>query len=110
MLLATTVIDLTGLHSRIVHRPRPENDPRQRPDISRAQNLLDWKHALCLETAWYAPSHISISYCPTRNCVRSSLRSRQLEQSCNFGIDSFASSARVGYTTALQLYRLAPHA
>ena len=29
------VIDLTGSHSRIVHRPRPEDDPEQRrPDIS----------------------------------------------------------------------------
>jgi UDP-glucuronate decarboxylase len=28
---------------RIVHRPLPENDPRQhRPDISRAQELLSW--------------------------------------------------------------------
>jgi UDP-glucuronate decarboxylase len=42
--LATMVIDLTGSCSRIVHRPRPEDDPRQRrPDISRAQDLLDWK-------------------------------------------------------------------
>jgi hypothetical protein len=69
MLLATMVIDLTGLDSRIVHRPRPENDPRQRrPDISRAQNLLDWSHSLCLKTASY------ISYCPTRNCEPSLLR------------------------------------
>jgi UDP-glucuronate decarboxylase len=42
--LATMVIDLTGSRSRIVHRPRPEDDPEQRrPDISRAQELLDWK-------------------------------------------------------------------
>jgi UDP-glucuronate decarboxylase len=42
--LATMVIDLTGSHSRIVHRPRPEDDPEQRrPDISRAQDLFDWK-------------------------------------------------------------------
>src|SRR5712664_1762093 len=42
--LAKMVIDLTGSHSRIVHRPRPEDDPEQRrPDISRAQDLLDWK-------------------------------------------------------------------
>jgi UDP-glucuronate decarboxylase len=42
--LATTVIDLTGSRSRIIHRPRPEDDPEQRrPDISRAQELLDWK-------------------------------------------------------------------
>jgi UDP-glucuronate decarboxylase len=42
--LATIVVDLTGSASRIVHHPRPEDDPRQRrPDISRAQALLDWK-------------------------------------------------------------------
>jgi len=42
--LATMVIDLTGSRSRIVHRPRPDDDPKQRrPDISRAQELLDWK-------------------------------------------------------------------
>jgi len=42
--LATMVIDMTGSRSRVVHRPLPENDPRQRrPDISRAQELLSWK-------------------------------------------------------------------
>jgi UDP-glucuronate decarboxylase len=42
--LAHLVIDLTGSPSHIVHRPRPEDDPKQRrPDISRAQDLLDWK-------------------------------------------------------------------
>jgi UDP-glucuronate decarboxylase len=41
--LANTIIDMTGSRSRIVHRPLPENDPRQRkPDISRAQELLSW--------------------------------------------------------------------
>jgi UDP-glucuronate decarboxylase len=41
--LASTVIEMTGSRSRIVHRPLPENDPRQRrPDISRAQDLLSW--------------------------------------------------------------------
>jgi UDP-glucuronate decarboxylase len=40
--LATMVVDLTGSRSRIVHRPRPQDDPEQRrPDISRAQELLD---------------------------------------------------------------------
>ncbi len=34
--LASTLIEMTGSRSRIVHRPLPENDPRQRrPDISR---------------------------------------------------------------------------
>jgi UDP-glucuronate decarboxylase len=38
------VIDLTGSKSRIVHRPLPEDDPKQRrPDISQAQKLLSWK-------------------------------------------------------------------
>jgi UDP-glucuronate decarboxylase len=42
--LARMVIDLTASHSRIVHRPRPEDDPKQRqPDISRAEDLLNWK-------------------------------------------------------------------
>jgi UDP-glucuronate decarboxylase len=41
--LASTVIDMTGSRSRVVHRPLPENDPRQRrPDISRAQEVLSW--------------------------------------------------------------------
>ncbi len=41
--LATQVIDLTGSRSRIVHRPMPEDDPRQRrPDISKAQDMLQW--------------------------------------------------------------------
>ncbi len=41
--LASVIIDLTGSKSRIVHRPLPQDDPRQRrPDISRAQELLGW--------------------------------------------------------------------
>jgi len=41
--LAETIIEMVGSRSRIVHRPLPENDPRQRrPDISRAQELLSW--------------------------------------------------------------------
>jgi len=42
--LATMVVDMTGSRSRIVHRPLPQNDPRQRrPDISRAQELSSWQ-------------------------------------------------------------------
>jgi UDP-glucuronate decarboxylase len=42
--LASMVIDLTGSRSRVVHRPLPEDDPRQRqPDISRANDLLSWR-------------------------------------------------------------------
>ncbi len=43
MELAQLVIELTGARSRIVHRPRPQDDPRQRrPDISKAHDLLEW--------------------------------------------------------------------
>jgi UDP-glucuronate decarboxylase len=42
--LATQVIDMVGSQSRIIYRPLPENDPKQRrPDISLAQDLLDRK-------------------------------------------------------------------
>ena len=42
--LAKTVVDLTGSRSKIVHRPLPTDDPRQRqPDITKAKDLLDWR-------------------------------------------------------------------
>ena len=42
--LAEIVLDLTGSSSRIVHEPLPIDDPkRRRPDISRADELLDWR-------------------------------------------------------------------
>ena len=42
--LAETVIALTGSSSKIVYRPLPEDDPRQRcPDISLAKGLLAWE-------------------------------------------------------------------
>jgi UDP-glucuronate decarboxylase len=41
--LASLVIELTGSRSIIVHRRRPQDDPRQRrPDISKANDLLSW--------------------------------------------------------------------
>jgi UDP-glucuronate decarboxylase len=41
--LAEEVIDLTGSRSKIVHRMLPSDDPQQRrPDISAAQEHLDW--------------------------------------------------------------------
>jgi UDP-glucuronate decarboxylase len=41
--LAALIVDLIGSRSRIVHRPRPQDDPRQRrPDISKADDLLGW--------------------------------------------------------------------
>jgi UDP-glucuronate decarboxylase len=41
--LAATIIELTGSRSKLVHRGRPEDDPRQRrPDISMAKEALGW--------------------------------------------------------------------
>jgi UDP-glucuronate decarboxylase len=41
--LASAVISLTGSSSRIIHKPLPQDDPRQRrPDISKAKQLLSW--------------------------------------------------------------------
>ncbi len=41
---ASVAIDLVASRSCIVHRPRPQDDPRQRhPDISRAQEVLERK-------------------------------------------------------------------
>jgi UDP-glucuronate decarboxylase len=48
--LAELVIELTGSRSKIVHRPLPQDDPRQRkPDISEAETLLDWRPAISLK-------------------------------------------------------------
>jgi UDP-glucuronate decarboxylase len=41
---ATKIIDLTGSSSKIVFKPLPADDPRQRqPDISLAKDLLGWE-------------------------------------------------------------------
>ncbi len=48
--LANTVIDLTGSRSKVVSRPLPADDPRQRqPDIAAAARLLDWKPRTALK-------------------------------------------------------------
>jgi UDP-glucuronate decarboxylase len=48
--LAELVITLTGSKSAIVHRPLPQDDPRQRkPDIGQAQAVLDWAPVTPLE-------------------------------------------------------------
>jgi UDP-glucuronate decarboxylase len=48
--LASMVIDLTGSRSRIVHRPLPQDDPRQRrPDISQANGVFGWRPQVKLQ-------------------------------------------------------------
>ncbi|MCR9196338.1 MAG: SDR family oxidoreductase [Hyphomonas sp.] len=47
--LAENVIDLTGSKSKMVNKPLPEDDPRQRqPDITRAKANLDWEPTIAL--------------------------------------------------------------
>src|SRR6266702_4473102 len=47
--LAEAVIELTGSSSKIVYRPLPEDDPKQRcPDISLAKRLLGWEPSVQL--------------------------------------------------------------
>jgi UDP-glucuronate decarboxylase len=48
--LAETVIGLTNSRSRIVHRPLPQDDPRQRqPDIAKAKAVLGWSPRVSLK-------------------------------------------------------------
>jgi UDP-glucuronate decarboxylase len=47
--LASMVIKLTGSRFRIVHRPSPQDDPRQRrPDISKANDTPAWAPQISL--------------------------------------------------------------
>ena len=46
---ARAVLDVTGSKSRIVYRPMPQDDPKQRkPDITKARNLLGWEPRIAL--------------------------------------------------------------
>jgi UDP-glucuronate decarboxylase len=48
--LAETVLRMTKSRSKLVHRPLPGDDPKQRcPDISRAQATLGWRPLATLE-------------------------------------------------------------
>jgi len=47
--IAKTIIELTGSRSRVVHRPLPQDDPRQRrPDITAAKTHMDWSPDISL--------------------------------------------------------------
>ena len=48
--LAEKVIELTGSQSKLIFKPLPHDDPRQRkPDITLAKSKLDWQPAIGLE-------------------------------------------------------------
>jgi len=48
--LAKMAIELTGSKSELVREPLPADDPvRRKPDISRAEELLDWRPRIAIE-------------------------------------------------------------
>jgi UDP-glucuronate decarboxylase len=48
--LADVIIEMTGTKSKIVSRPLPQDDPKQRrPDISLAKELLGWEPSIELQ-------------------------------------------------------------
>jgi dTDP-glucose 4,6-dehydratase len=48
--IARTIITMTGSKSRIVYKPLPTDDPKQRrPDITLARTLLNWEPKVALE-------------------------------------------------------------
>jgi dTDP-glucose 4,6-dehydratase len=48
--IAETIIRMTGSTSKVVYRPLPTDDPKQRrPDITRARTLLKWEPKVALE-------------------------------------------------------------
>lgn len=64
--LAEIIVEFTGSRSPIVFNPLPQDDPMQRqPDISRAQEILDWKPTVELReglrhTIEYFESRLSV--------------------------------------------------
>jgi dTDP-glucose 4,6-dehydratase len=48
--IAETIIRMTGARSKIIYKPLPTDDPKQRrPDITRARTLLQWEPKVQLE-------------------------------------------------------------
>ena len=64
--LAETVVAMTGSRSRLVQRPLPQDDPRQRrPDLARAKAELDWQPTTALQdglarTIAYFRQHLAL--------------------------------------------------
>lgn len=49
--LAGKIIEMTGSRSKIIRKPLPEDDPKQRkPDISLAKRVIDYNPGISLET------------------------------------------------------------
>ena len=81
--LAQLIIELSGSNSRIVHRPLPSDDPRQRrPDIARARRLLEWQPKVgvregLLRTIAYFEADLSNARAPITKALRPPQRPRR---------------------------------
>jgi nucleoside-diphosphate-sugar epimerase len=48
--IAETIVRMTGSKSKIVYKPLPTDDPKQRkPDITLARTLLKWEPQVALD-------------------------------------------------------------
>lgn len=61
---AEKIITITGSHSRIIHKPLPQDDPKQRrPDISLAREKLGWHPVVDLEAGLKATAEYFTARC-----------------------------------------------
>ncbi|HSP25395.1 MAG TPA: UDP-glucuronic acid decarboxylase family protein [Saliniramus sp.] len=94
--LAEFILAATNSKSTLVYRPLPTDDPtRRRPDITRAQQILNWKPAtpivegLSPTIAWFA-DRLTSGGAPVRGTQREVFRPRQSARSCSFDRRSIA--------------------
>jgi UDP-glucuronate decarboxylase len=84
--LAETVIELTKSRSKIVHRPLPQDDPKQRqPDLSLAKKVLEWAPRTPLREG-LAPTIAYFEKLATRPDVRAMLAADAAATSQRAGI------------------------
>ncbi len=61
---AEKIITITGSHSKIIHKPLPQDDPKQRrPDISLAREKLGWHPVVDLATGLKATAEYFAARC-----------------------------------------------
>lgn len=71
--LAEEVIFLTGSRSKIIHKPLPSDDPKQRrPDVSKAKTLLNWEPRIHLQEG------LKSTITHFEKCLRDALQSADL--------------------------------